>query len=198
MRRRPAPAPGLGPLVVRALPLLLGASAEEGGHASATMDFAGKVVNFLILFGGLTFLLRKPAKALLIKQTAAVGDSIREAESGRTEAESRAAASRAKAAGLAGEVAALKAQAAAEGRRESERIALAARDEAERLKKLTRQELESQVRQSVGELKAYAAARATDLARERIRRRLTPARQAELIDRSLARLSRLHEKPAPR
>lgn len=198
MRRRPAPAPVLVPLLVLVLPLLLGASAEEGGHASGTMDFAGKVVNFLILFGGLTFLLRKPAKALLIKQTAAVGDSIREAEGGRTEAESRAAASRAKAAGLAGDVAALKARAEAEGKRESERIAQAARDEAERLKKLTRQELEAQVRQSVGELKAYAAARATALARERIRRRLTPERQAELIDRSIDRLSRIHEKPAPR
>lgn len=198
MRRASAPAPVLAALCVLALPLLLAASTEEGSHGSATMDFIGKVVNFLILFGGLTFLLRKPAKAMLIRQTAAVGDSIRQAESGRTEAESRAAASRAKAAGLAGEVAALKAEAEAEGKRESERIAKAARDEAERLKKLTRQELEAQVRRGVGELKSYAAARATDLARERIRQRLTPERQARLIDRSIDRLSRIHEKPGPR
>ncbi len=198
MRRASAPAPVLVALCVLALPLLLAASTEEGSHVSATMDFIGKVVNFLILFGGLTFLLRKPAKALLIRQTAAVGDSIRQAESGRTEAESRAASSRAKAAGLAGEVAALKAEAEAEGKRESERIAKAARDEAERLKKLTRQELEAQVRRGVGELKSYAAARATDLARERIRKRLTPERQARLIDRSIDRLSRIHEKPGPR
>lgn len=198
MRRASAPAPVLAALCVLALPLLLAASTEEGSHVSATMDFIGKVVNFLILFGGLTFLLRKPAKAMLIRQTAAVGDSIRQAESGRTEAESRAAASRAKVAGLAGEVAALKAEAEAEGKRESERIAKAARDEAERLKKLTRQELEAQVRRGVGELKSYAAARATDLARERIRQRLTPERQAQLIDRSIDRLSRIHEKPGPR
>lgn len=198
MRRASAPAPVLAALCVLALPLLLAASTEEGSHVSATMDFIGKVVNFLILFGGLTFLLRKPAKAMLIRQTAAVGDSIRQAESGRTEAESRAAASRAKVAGLAGEVAALKAEAEAEGKRESERIAKAARDEAERLKKLTRQELEAQVRRGVGELKSYAAARATDLARERIRQRLTPERQARLIDRSIDRLSRIHEKPGPR
>ena len=198
MRRASAPAPVLAALCVLALPLLLAASTEEGSHVSATMDFIGKVVNFLILFGGLTFLLRKPAKAMLIRQTAAVGDSIRQAESGRTEAESRAAASRAKVAGLAGEVAALKAEAEAEGKRESERIAKAARDETERLKKLTRQELEAQVRRGVGELKSYAAARATDLARERIRQRLTPERQAQLIDRSIDRLSRIHEKPGPR
>ncbi len=135
---------------------------------------------------------------MLVKRTAAIGDSIAQAETGRTEAESRAAGSRAKAAGLAGEVLALKAAAEAEGKRETERIAKAAREEAERLKKLTRQELEASVRQSVGELKAYAAAKATALARERIRRRLTPQRQTELIDRSIDRLSRIHEKPGPR
>jgi len=180
------------------LPLLLGASAEEGGHASGTMDFLGKVFNFVVLFGALFFILRKPVKAMLVKRTADVGDSIALAETGRTEAESRAAGSRAKAAGLAGEVLALKAEAEAEGKRETERIAKAAREEAERLKKLTRQELEGQVRQSVGELKAYAAAKATDLARERILRRLTPEAQTALTDKSIDRLSRLHEKPAAR
>jgi F-type H+-transporting ATPase subunit b len=181
-----------------ALPLLLGASAEEGAHASGTMDFIGKVFNFVVLFGALFFLLRKPVKAMLVKRTADIGDSIAQAETGRTEAESRAAGSRAKAAGLAGQVLALKAEAEAEGKRETERIAKAAREEAERLKKLTRLELEGQVRQSVGELKAYAAAKATDLARERIRRRLTPEAQTALIDKSIDRLTRLHEEPAAR
>jgi F0F1-type ATP synthase membrane subunit b/b' len=185
-------------ILLLALPLLLAAATEEGGHISATMDFLGKVVNFVVLFGGLFFLLHKPAKAMLAKRTAAIGDSIAQAETGRTAAESRAAGSRAKAAGLAGEVLALKAEAEAEGKRETERIAKAAREEAERLKKLTRLELEASVRQSVGELKAYAAAKATALARERIRRRLTPDKQAEFIDRSIDRLSQLHEKSGPR
>lgn len=162
------------------------------------MEFLGKVFNFVLLFGALFFILRKPVKAMLVKRTADVGDSIAQAETGRTAAESRAAGSRAKAAGLAGEVLALKAEAEAEGKRETERIAEAAREEAERLKKLTRQELEGQVRQSVGELKSYAAAKATALARERIRRRLTPAIQSDLIDKSIDRLSQLHEKSGPR
>ncbi|NTU52067.1 MAG: ATP synthase F0 subunit B, partial [Candidatus Aminicenantes bacterium] len=34
-------------------------------EVSATMDFLGKVVNFLILFGGLIFVARKPIKAML-------------------------------------------------------------------------------------------------------------------------------------
>ena len=168
------------------------------GHVSATMDFLGKVINFLLLFGGLFYVLRKPVKAMLVKRTAGVGETIRLAELDRTASEAKAAGSRAKLAGLEDEVRALKAEAEEEGRRETGRIAAAARAEAERLKKLTRQELDAQVRRSVQELKAYAAARATDLARERIRGRLTPEIQAVLIEKSIDRLSRLNEEPAPR
>ncbi len=168
------------------------------GEVSAGMDFLGKAVNFVLLFGGLAFALRKPIKALLVKRTVDVGESIRLAEAGRTEAESKAAGSRNGLAGLGGEISELKAKAEEAGKREAARISRAAVDEAARLKKFTRQELDEQLRRSVGELKAYAAARATDIARERIRDRLTPEIQAALIDKSIDRLSKLHEKPGPR
>ena len=61
------------------------------GEVSASMDFLGKVVNSLVLFGGLAFALRKPIKAMLAKRTVDVGESIRLAETGRTEAEAKAA-----------------------------------------------------------------------------------------------------------
>lgn len=167
-------------------------------HVSTAMDFLGKVVNFLLLFGGLIFVLRKPVGALLAKRTDDVGGGLRRAETDRTDAEARAEGSRAKLAGLGAEVAVLKSAAEEEGRRETGRIAAAARAEAERLKKFTRQELDEQVRSGVRELKSYSAARATDLARERIRARLTPEIQAALIEKSIDRLSRLHEEPGPR
>jgi F-type H+-transporting ATPase subunit b len=165
---------------------------------SATMDFLGKLVNFLILFGGLAFVMRKPVKALLAKRTADVAETIRQAETARAEAEAKAGESQTKAAGLEEAVRELKVAAAVEGRRQAESIARAAAAEAERLKKFTRQELEEQVRRSVLELKSYAAARATDLARERIRRRLTPGAQADLIDKSIDRLTDLHERSVSR
>lgn len=168
------------------------------GHSAAAMDFLGKVVNFLVLFGGLAAVAWKPVKALLARRTAEVGETIRRAGAERSESETRAGVSRAKLDGLEAEVGALRAAAEEEGRREAGRIARAARDEAERLKKLTRQELDEQVRTGVRELKAYAAARATDLARERIRRRLDPEVHAALIEKSIDRLSRLHEEPGPR
>lgn len=167
-------------------------------HVSATMDFLGKLVNFLILFGGLGFVLRKPVKAMLAKRTADIGETIRQAGEARAGAEAKAGESRAKLSGLEEEVRRLKIAAEEEGRRETGRIARAAAEEAERLKKFARQEVEEQVRLGVRELKAYAAARATDLARERIRKRLTPEVQANLIDKSIDRLSDIHEKPGPR
>lgn len=168
------------------------------GQVSANMDFLGKLVNFLILFGGLAFVLRKPLKAMLAKRSADIGGAIRQAEEDRAGAEAKAGESQAKMSGLEGEVRRLKIAAQEEGRRETERIARTAAEEAERLKKFTRQELEEQVRRGVQELRTYAAARATDLARERIRKRLTPELQADLIDKSIDRLSRLNEKPGPR
>ncbi|MCX6569551.1 MAG: ATP synthase F0 subunit B [Candidatus Aminicenantes bacterium] len=168
------------------------------GQVSATMDFLGKLINFLILFGGLAIVLRKPLKAMLAKRTVDIGEAIRGAEGARAGAEIKAGESQAKMSGLEGEVRRLKTAAQEESRRETERIARAAAEEAERLKKFTRQELEEQVRRGVHELRTYAAARATDLARERIRRRLTPELQAVIIDKSIDRLSRLNEKTGPR
>ena len=185
-------------LVLLVLPLLLGLTAEEGGHGSATLDFIAKIVNTLILFGGLTFVMWKPVKAMLAKRTMDVSETIRLAETGRTGAEAKMEASKVKLSGLESEVRGLKADAEEVGRREAERILRAAADEAARLKKFTRQELDEQLRRGIGELKSYAAARATEIARERIRRRLGPEIQSALIDKSIDRLSKLHEKPGHR
>ena len=168
------------------------------GQVSATMDFLGKLVNFLILFGGLAFVIRKPLKAMLAKRTVDIGETIRDAEGAKAGAETKAGESRSRVAHLEEEVRGLKAAAEEEGRRQTDRISRAAAEEAERLKKLARQEVEEQVRLGVRELKAHAAARATDLARERIRKRLTPELQAALIDKSIDRLSRLNEKSGAR
>jgi len=185
-------------LVLLVLPLLLGLTAEEGGHGSATLDFIAKIVNTLILFGGLTFVMWKPVKAMLAKRTMDVSETIRLAETGRTGAEAKMEASKVKLSGLENEILGLKADAEEVGRREAERILRAAADEAARLKKFTRQELDEQLRRGIGELKSYAAARATEIARERIRRRLGPEIQSALIDKSIDRLSKLHEKPGHR
>lgn len=191
MRRRPA----LSLLLV--LPLLLFMSADEGHNGSATLDFLGKVVNFVILFGGLTFVLRKPVRALLKKRSAEIEQTLRRTEDSRAEAEKKLELSQARMSGLEEEIRRLKEEAEADSRAETERIGRAAAGEAERLKKFVRQEIEEIARGGVRELVSYTAERATSLARERIRARLTDKAQAALVDRSIERLSGLHETSDP-
>jgi len=184
--------------VLLVLPLFVFMSVEEGAKASASMDFIGKVVNFLILFGGLAFVLRKPLAAMLGKRSLDIQEAMRQARDSRAEAEGRYQEAEAKIAGLEAEVRRLMETAEAEARAEKERIGLLAAEESERLRKFAEQESDQQTRVGLQELKAFAARRATELAREKIRKRLTPADQAALIDKSIERLSGFYEKSGSR
>ena len=182
-------------LVVLALvPMILGAAAAEGEAATRSMDFLGKVVNFLILFGGLGYLLFKPTRAFLEKKSRDIGHEIEEAAFSRKEAEERLAAAGHRLEGLGREIANMRADAEARGRREKEAIAGLAREEAERIKRLTGLEIDARAKAGIREVRAFVARKATSLARERIRKRLAAEDQALLIDRSIERLSRLNEK----
>ncbi len=185
----------IGPAAISFLALLfMGASPGEGGQAAAHMDFLGKVVNFLILFGGLGFLLRKPVRALLEKRSTDVRRSLDEAQASRVEAEGKRAAAGARLEGVAAEIGQMKAEAASRGRLGKERIAQAADEEGARLRDLAGREIDAQARTALRELKAFVAEAATSIARERIRKGLAEGGQAELVDKSIERLSRLNEK----
>ena len=176
------------------LPLLLGMSSEEVAKAAGPMDFIGKVVNFLILFGGLAFLLAKPVKAFLEKRTWDVRTTIEEAASSRSLAEARTGEAGRRLDGLADEIAGMKAQSEAQGRQEREKIARKAEEEGARITKLAEQEIEAHAEASLGELRTFVAETTTALARQKIKDGLSPSGQAQLIDKSIERLSKLHEK----
>ena len=181
-------------VVLALVPWLLFMAADEGGKTSATMDFLGKAVNFLILFGGLAFVLRKPLAAMLAKRTADVRETLDRAGSSRTAAEASREDSARRLSELGAEIGRMMGTAETVARREKDRIAAQAEEEARRLRRFTEQAIEQQVRSGVRELKARAAEAATAMARERIRKKLTAADQAALIDKSIDRLSGLHER----
>jgi F-type H+-transporting ATPase subunit b len=185
-------------VVLAVLPLLVFMSAGEGAKTSATMDFVGKAVNFLVLFGGLAFVLRKPVAAMLAKRSADVQETLRLADASTSEAAAKRAESTARLSGLEEEIKLMLGTAEAVAQREKERIAALAAEEAQRLRRFTEQAIEQQVRSGLRELRTHAAEETTSLARERIRNRLTPEDQAALIDKSIERLSRLHEEPDAR
>jgi len=182
------------PLVLLVLPLLVFMSAEEAGGPSAALDFIGKAVNFVILFGGLAFVLRKRVAAMLARRGLDVQEALRAAEAARREAVEKLAEADRKNAALEEEVRRMTLHAEVLAERGREKIAAQAEAEARRIRQFAQQEIEHQTDVGLHELRAFAADRATSLARDRIRRRLTPEGQSALIDKSIERLAELHEK----
>jgi F-type H+-transporting ATPase subunit b len=165
--------------------------AEEGvGHSGSSLDMIGKIVNFLILFGGLGFILFKPVRAILAGRQAEARRKLDDAQEKARQAEERLRQAQERLSGLDAELESLQTAAAEEGRAEQERIREVARQEADRIKRLTEQDMEAQVRSGVRELKRYAAGLAAERALARIKARLTPEIQAGLIDRAIAELSK--------
>lgn len=185
---------GLAAIVLLAL-FAAGASAAEEGHGASSSDLPAKAVNFLILFGGLGYLLYKPVRALLAKMSEDVRRSLDDAAAARTEAEGTRLAAKGRLDGVGAEIERIKAEAASRSRLEKERIARAAGEEGARLRELAAREIDLQARAALRELRTFAAEAATSIARERIRASLGPEQQAGLVDKSIERLSRLNEKP---
>jgi len=181
-------------LLFALVPLFLFLSPGEGENAAGGAVLAGKVVNFLLLFGGLGFLLYKPVRAFLEKRTAETRRSLEEAESSRKDAEDRYKESMRRTEGLAGEIASMKAEAEAGGNREKAKIAKQAEEEAARVLRLVRQEIDAYAQTGIREVRTFVAETATSLARERIRKNLVPDDHSLLVDKSIERLSKLNEK----
>lgn len=173
---------------------LIFASETEAGHgSSAWLDFAGKTVNFLILFGGLGYFLYRPIKRWLSNKTQNIARLIEETGRARKEAEKQLASVKERLSRIEQEMDDLKRKAEAEGIREKERILFLAKEEATRIEKLTALELEALRQGAVRELKAYAASLATALAETKIKQKLTPDLHRRLIRRSIERLAKLNE-----
>ncbi len=184
-------------LILLVVPLLLFMSYAEESHGSQTRDFLGKALNFLLLFGGLAYLLRKPLGKILQGRTESIGEELRSAKESREEAAERLAKVEMRLSALDKEVEKLKQEAVEEGRALHQSILDGARRDAERLKNFASQEIEMLNKTAVREIKEFAAALATDLARTKIQGRLTEEDQSSLIDKSIERLDTLHEKSNP-
>ncbi len=74
-------------IILLLLPFFLFLSPEEESHASPLIGYLAKIFNFLVLFGGLGFMLRKPIKNFLESRGQEIDTSIKEAKKERKESE---------------------------------------------------------------------------------------------------------------
>lgn len=149
-----------------------------------------KWANFLILFGALGWLLRKPMRRFLVSRTAQIREGLEAGRRARQEAAARLRDVEARLSGLDADVAGLQQAAGADAQGERERLRKNAEAEAARILSQAEQEMDALSKAARSELKEYAAGLAVDLAEKRVRARLTAAHQAALVREYAANLTR--------
>jgi len=154
-----------------------------------------KWANFLILAGGLGYLIRKNVPPLFQKQSSEIKSALQEAAKVKAEAAAYAASIEARLANLQSEIERLRVSARADMTAESERIRRETEHHLQRIREQTAQEIELLTRSATDQLRKYSAELALGLAEQRIRSRMNPATQQSLAE---GFLHDLRERATPR
>lgn len=184
-------------LVLFLVPFLMFMSFAEESHPSQTKDFLGKLINFLLLFGGLAYVLRKPLGKFFQERSQSLEQALREAKESRQGALEDLNQVESRLAKLDEEIQTIKKEAEAAGRSLHQNMLDEARKASGRLKHLANQEIEMLTKNAVHEIKEYTIALAAEMAQQSIQDRLTGEYHSSLIDKSIERLDRLHERSNP-
>jgi F-type H+-transporting ATPase subunit b len=158
-----------------------GAKKESGQSEEGGLEI-WKWANFLVLAGGLGYLIGKNAGPFFAARSAAILRDMEESQRQRKEAEASAAEVDRRLSNLEAEIASLR----AEGERElhvgAERVRRQTSEELAKIQRHSVQEIEIAGKAAHAELKRYTAELAIGLAEQKARARMTPAVQDALID----------------
>lgn len=161
------------------------AIAQEAGKKEASFaeehELALKWANFLLLAGGLGYLIRKNAGPFFAARTQKIREEMTLAEEARKSAEQRMAEVDRQLAGLAAEIAALRADSEKEAANEGERMQRETVADIAKIRAHTQQEIAAAGKAARAELKRYAADLAIGLAGQKLRVRATPDTQEALV-----------------
>lgn len=169
------------------------ALAEETHGRSGLSTFLGQVLNFIILFGGLAYVLRKPVNEYLRRKSEEMALLLQKSEDLKTESLQKLEQTKERLNRLEDEVRRIKEEAEKEALKERERIKFEAHQEAERLRKLAQEEIDLLVRASLLELKAYAINLSVALSEQKIKQKLNPELHRKIIHRAIDNLRTVYE-----
>jgi len=164
----------------------------ESGESVAPLDIeeheaeeenvtAWKALNFGLLVVALVWLLRKPAKQYFAGRTSEIQKDILEATKAREEAEARAAEMERRLTDLEKEIQELRASARSEMEAEDERLRTETELALAKLRSRSEQEISATARAAGQELRAEAARLALELARGKVRQKMTPDVSSRLL-----------------
>ena len=163
-------------------------AAEEGHGGWGWGETVGRWINLLILFGGLAYFLREPARQFFSNRKAELQKQLRRAEEARQEAEAKLAEAEERMKRLDSELDAIRRQAREEAEREKERVREQAEEEVKRILSVARREIHNLGRSVRQDLKDYAAEIAVQMARDRLRDRMDSESDSILTELFLADL----------
>ena len=155
--------------------------AQESASAEGGDLEIWKWANFLLLAGGLGYLIGKNAGPFFAARSQKIRQEMSEAEELSRSAEVRAAEVDRKLASLAAEIAAFRQESQVEAQNETKRMRLQTASEIARIKEHAEQEIVAAGKGARLELKRYAASLAIGLAEQKARGRMTSATQDALV-----------------
>ena len=175
-------------LCVLALPAMAAGDSSKSPETSP-LGWLMRAINFVVLAGGLGYLMRGAPKFFRERAERIVG-AITDARRVKEEAEQELKKAETKLARLSDEVAHLRATAKQDGVAEAERIRALAREEEAKIARAAQMEIEAAERAARMELKAAAAQMAVERAEAMVKGRLTPEAQAALVRAFVENLGR--------
>lgn len=172
---------GMMILFVAAVPVH---ASEEGGGDNlftAPIGWAFRWIQFIVVFGGVGYLLAKKAPAYFRRRAETIVASITESTKVKEEAERQLLEAEEKLRRLDQELAEMRRAAQREAAAEAGRIRQATQDEAKKIEHAAQAEIDAAERAARMELKALAARLAVERAEALIRKQMTPQTEAALL-----------------
>lgn len=149
-----------------------------------------KLINLVLFVVVLYLLLRKPVREFFDRRLVAVREMLDKAARERHAATEKMAELDARLNRLDAEVAEIKTQAERESAAERARMEAEAKKDIEKVREMTGREIESAKQVAMADLREFAATKAVDLAEQMIRREMTPADDARMVERVGDEMSR--------
>lgn len=163
--------------------------AQENAAGESGLDL-WKWINFVLLAGGLGYLIGKNAGPFFEARSRKIREQMSQAQELWTSAEARATEVDRKLASLESEIAAFRQESQAEAQNETKRMRLQTASEIARIKEHAGQEVAAAGKAARLELKRYSAELAIELAEQKVRGRITPDTQDALVRGFVSELDR--------
>lgn len=148
-----------------------------------------QTINLVAFLALLVWLLRRPIAQFFGNRRDDVAGTVKKAEADRSRAEALAKEIDDRLSRIEGEIEALRVHAREQAEAEEKEIASRAVEEAERVAARSRTELDARVRSARNELTAYAADLAVELARDLVKKNVTPEDESRALAEGVKELA---------